>query len=258
MLSLDAKRPPVRQLTPADLARIVSLERDVRSGCPADFLRPRSESELAGYLDGTRGIAYGIAKGGVLAASALLTLPNPAEPGESLAEGIAKRAVIIAAGLRERISEEDWARGTSFLENAMVRREARGQGYHRALLAARLAHAAAAGMRWVFAGVHLGNAASWRNLLAHRMAIVVTRPDPRHPMIGLLRALGAPALASDAGDRLTVAAQEPSQHQAALMRGYVGTSLGPNGIVYEKLLPAPSRADAGSGRAGELRHGIVP
>jgi GNAT superfamily N-acetyltransferase len=258
MLSFCARRPPVRQLAPADLAGLVALQEAVHADCPPGFLQPRSEAELIGHLDGTRGVAYGIAKGGALAATALLTLPNPAEAGESLEAEIARRGVTIAAGLRERVGQEDWARATGFLGHAMVRRDARGRGYQRALFTALLAHAAAANLRWVFSGVHLANAASWRNLLALGMAIVVVRPDPGHPMIGLIRAVGAPALASDAGDRLTVAAHEPSQHQVALMSGYVGRSIGATGIVYEKILPGVLSSDSPLRRSVGMHRGIVP
>jgi hypothetical protein len=238
-----AEMPRVRQLASADLPAIVELQQSVLADLPAGFLRPRTANELAGYLDGTRGAAFGIEDGAGLAATGLVTLPSASEPGETLATEIARRGVVYSAGMRERISDEDWMRGTCFLGNDMVRRAARGRGYQRALITARLAHAAAADMRWAFSGVHLGNAASWRNLLAHGMAIIVVRFDPRHPVIGLIRAVSAPSIATDASDRLAVAAHEPSQHEAAVKAGYVGVRRGANGaVVYEKLLPSVARA----------------
>jgi hypothetical protein len=257
-MSIAATPPRARQLAPADLNGLLDLQQAVAADLPAGFLRPRSASELAGYLDGTRGVAYGISDGGALAATALLTLPSAAEPGESLEAEIAKRGVVFSMRLRERISARDWTRATCFLENAMVRREARGRGYQRALLTARLAHAASLDMRWAFAGVHLHNAVSWRNLLAHGMAIVVVRVDPQHPMIGLIRSFDASAVATDPSDRLSVAAHEPSQHQAALLDGYIGVGIGADGgVIYQKLLPAVARsAPPARQGAGEPRHSV--
>ena len=241
-MSIADKPPRARQLTPADLGAILVLQQSVLADLPPGFVRPRTERDWASYLDGTRGVAYGISAGAALAAASLLALPTAAEPGPSLDAEIATRGVVLSAGLRQRISDEDWTRATCFLGNAMVRREARGRGYQRALIEARLAHAAAAAMRWAFSGVHFGNAVSWRNLLAHGMAIAVVRGDPRHPMLGLIRGYDASAVVTDAGDRIAVAPHEPSRHQAALQDGYIGVRVAADGdVIYEKLLPAGTR-----------------
>jgi hypothetical protein len=233
----DAPRP--RRLAPADLPAILALQQAVLADLPAGFVRVRSAAEWAGFLDGTRGVVYGIAGAGALSAAALMMLPSAEAPGEPLEDEIAKRGVVFSRGLRARISERDWSRATGFLGNAMVRPEARRRGHQRALIAARLAHAAAAGMRWIFSGVHLHNGTSWRNLLAQGLAIAALRADPRHPLLGLIRGIDPLAVATDAGDRRRFAAHETSQHEAALVEGYLGVGTTPAGsVVYERLLPA--------------------
>jgi GNAT superfamily N-acetyltransferase len=255
-MSISASLPRVRQLTRADLSGILELQQAVAADLPAGFQRPRTASELEAYLDGRRGVAYGIGEGGALTASSLLTLPRADAPAETLDAEIARRGVVFSKGLRERISELDWARATCFLENDMVRREARGRGYQRALVTARLAYAASLNMRWAFAGVHLRNAVSWRNLLAHGMAVVVLRFDPRHPVIGLIRSFDAVAIATDPSDQLSVAAHEPSQHQAALLDGYIGVATAADGgVLYQKVLPSVARVSPAAPRPAE-RFGV--
>jgi GNAT superfamily N-acetyltransferase len=241
----STEAPHLRTLTLADLNEVLQLQQLAIAGLPAGFVRPRSAPDLAGFLEGRLGAAVGILERDALVAMSLLILPDGKTPTESLDAEIEKRGVSIAAGLRARLSEEDWGFSTCFLANALVHPAARGRGYQRLMIAARLKHAAAARMKWAFAGVHLENAASWRNLLAHEMAAVMVSPDPRHPLIGLLRGFGSAALATDARASISVCAADAAQHQAALQRGYIGTHLGPDGaVIYRKLVSAASAVPA--------------
>ena len=220
---MTAAPPPVRRLTVADLAAVVELQAAVADGLPPGFLWPRTERELSHYLDGTLGVAYGIAEGGALLAASLLRVPDGGHP---------------LPGPRFRhVPEADWARHACFLANTMVLPAARGRGHQRALVGARLAHAASAGMRWMCAGVALRNSVSWANLLVKGLAIADIRCDLGYPIIGLLRAVGAPELASDPNDQVVVGAHDHVRHQAALQAGYLGTCLAPGGaVIYRRML----------------------
>lgn len=130
--------PHLRTLTLADLNEVLQLQQIVLSKTPPDYVRPRSPRELAGFLEGRQGAAVGILEHDALVAMSLLILPDGKTPTESLDAGIEKRGVSIAAGLRARLSEEDWGFSTAFLSNALVHPAARGRGYHRSMLGARL------------------------------------------------------------------------------------------------------------------------
>jgi GNAT superfamily N-acetyltransferase len=217
--------PLVRQLTVADLAAAVELQALITAGLPAGFIWPRTDRELGAYLDGTLGVAYGITEGDVLLAVSLLRVPDSDHP---------------LVGPRFRlVPEEDWPRHACFLANTMVVPAARGRGYQRTLVGARLAHAASAGMRWMCAGVALRNTISCTNLLAEGLAIADIRCDLGHPIVGLLRPIDAPELTSDPDDRVLVRAHDHVQHQAALQAGYIGVRLAPGGaVVYQRLSTA--------------------
>lgn len=237
--------PRLRRLAAEDLAAIVELQRAVCAGSAARFIAPKDEAELARFLDGTLGAAYGVAEAASVVATALLRLPGAGPSAPSLKEALASPGVVMASGLPERIAEGDWARRTAFLENAMVLSAARGRGYQRALLDARLAHVRRAGMRWVFAGVNFWNTISWSNLLRRGLAIGGIRFDRAEPILGMLHALDAAALASAAGDRISVKYDDVSEHRAALERGYVGVLAGARGdVIYQRLSPAPARGSA--------------
>jgi GNAT superfamily N-acetyltransferase len=242
----DPATPRLRRLDAEDLAAVVELQQAACAGVPPGFVHAKREAELAGFLDGSLGAAYGIAEGATLAAMALLRLPGAARPGPGLREALASPDMVVARGLPERIAEEDWALRTAFLENAMVLPAARGRGHQGALLDARLAHAAAAGMRWIFAGIHFRNAISRSNLLRRGLAIGGIRFDRAEPVLGMLRALDPVALACEPADTITVKGDDPAQHRAALARGYIGVRDAAQGaVVYRKLAPArPSSARA--------------
>jgi hypothetical protein len=229
-VQLASGLPRLRQLTPADLARMVELQAAVTAGLPAGFIRPKTARDLASFVDGTLGVAYGIVEGAALSAVSLLRLPSGHHPHKSRPFPL--------------VPEEDWPLSACFLESTMVAPVARGRGYQRALVDARLSHAASVGMRWVCAGVHLQNAVSWANLLSRGMAIAGIRLDLGYPLLGLLRALAGPALSSDPCDRITVCAQDHAQHQLALQAGYIGVHLTPDGAVtYRKLLGQAAASD---------------
>jgi GNAT superfamily N-acetyltransferase len=223
----------VKQLATADLADVVDLQAEVTAGLPAGFVWAKDEDRLRGYLDGRLGAAYGIVEGAALVAMALLRLPDPAHPNP---------------GPRLRlVPEEDWPLRACFLENAMVRPAARGRGHQRALIEARLAHAASTGTRWACTGVRLRNAASWANLLAKGMVIADSRLDLGPPILGLLVPLQDPkALALDANDRRSVDARDHAGHRRALEAGYVGVRASADraAVTYQRL--RPSRASKGS------------
>lgn len=235
-MSTSADSPVVRPLTVADLTDIVELQKTVAPRLPAGFVRFKSESELRLYLDGTLGVAYGVVEGAALVAMSLLRIPDEKHPNEGLRFALASPGVVVAAGLGEIMAEEDWALYTCFLENAMVLPEARGRGYQRALLDARLAHAVSAKMRWICAGAHLQNSVSWTNLLAKGMAIAGMRFDAGYPIVGLLRSFDKLTLAAEPSDRVSVSAHDHSQHQAALRNGYIGLGLASDGaVIYRRL-----------------------
>lgn len=219
-----ADPPAARLLAPADLADLVGLQAAVAAGLPAGFLYPRTEGELRAYLDGTRGAAYGIGEAGALVAASLLRVPDEGRPN---------------GGPRFRlVPEEDWPLRACFLQNAMVLPEARGRGYQRALLGARLAHAASAGMGWACAGIDLRNQVSWANLLAGGMVIADIRLDLGHPVIGLLGPLGRVLPSSDPTSRRSVSPRDDVQHRRVLRDGYVGVRLAPDGsVTYQQLPP---------------------
>ena len=221
-MSTTANSPFARQLTVADLPAMSALQETITAGLPVGFVRSKTESEVRAYLDGTHGVAYGIVEGRALLAISLLRIPDENHPNAGLPFPL--------------VPEEDWSLCACFLENTMVLPAARGRGYHRILLRARLSHAASAKMRWICAGVHLQNSVSWTNLLAKGMAITGIRFDPGYPIIGLLRSCDAPGLTSDSSDQLSVRAQDPSQHQAALQDGYIGVRFASDGaVIYQRL-----------------------
>jgi hypothetical protein len=221
-MSITADSRIVRQLTLADLPAMVALREAVNAKLPAGFISSKIESEVRAYLDGTHGVAYGIVEGGALLAVSLLRVPDENHPNAGLPFPL--------------VPEEDWSRWACFLENTMVLPAARGRGYHRILLDARLCHAASAAMRWICAGIHLQNSLSWANLLARGMAIAGIRCDLDYPIIRLLSSCDAVALTSDSSDQVSISAQDPSQHQAALQDGYIGVRLASDGaVIYQRL-----------------------
>jgi hypothetical protein len=222
-MSITGDSPFVRQLAVADLPAMAALREAVSAKLPVGFIRPKTESEMRGYLDGTRGVAYGIVDGDALLAISLLRIPDEKHPNAGVPLPL--------------VPAKDWSVWTCFLENTMVLPAARGRGYHRILLHARLAHAASAQMRWICAGVHLQNSVSWANLLCKGMAIAGIRFDLGYPIIGLLSSFDALALASDLSDQISIRLHDPYQHQAALQAGYIGVRLASDGaVIYQRLL----------------------
>ncbi len=60
-MSITVDPPLVRQLTSADLTDIIQLQETVTRA--PGRLYPLQDRELCAYLDGTLGVAYGIAEG---------------------------------------------------------------------------------------------------------------------------------------------------------------------------------------------------
>ena len=221
----------MRQLTIADLPEALELQAAVGNGLPEGFIRLKSEGELRAYLDGTLGVAYGIVERAALIAVGLLRIPDERHPN--------------TGPLFPGVAEADWPLFACLLESAMVRPAARGRGYQRTLIDARLLHAASSEMRWACAGAALQNAPSWTNLLARGMVIAGMRFDPGYPVLGLLRSLDPLRLATDPDDRVTVRADDPARHHAALLGGYVGVRLAAGGtVIYQRLLSPDARGKA--------------
>jgi len=220
-----AETPLLRKLNNADLREILAIQEAVLPDLPEGFIFPKDEAQLCTYLDGTRGVAFGIAQGGTLAAISLLRLPSAAEPNPATPFPF------------PLVPEADWPRHASFVEYTLVRPEARGRGYHGALWEVRVSHAAGAGMRWLCAGVALENVVSWGNLLAKGMAVVGMRTDLGYPLIGLLKPLRRPPLRGNPRESVEVPLRETSRHRALLGAGYIGvqrTSAG--NLIYQRLI----------------------
>jgi GNAT superfamily N-acetyltransferase len=227
VMSAPVPTPVGRQLRSQDLRDILALEDEIAKGLPQGYIREKTPDELRGFLDGTRGAAYGIFEESKLQATSLLRLPSPAHPNTQLTPF-------------PRVPREDWPLSAAFLENMVVHPRARGRGYQRLLIDACLKHARAVRMKWVCSGVHLKNQVSWANLLIKGMAIVGIRFDPGYPVIGLLKAINAPELVSDPRCQMIVPAQDADAHNAALTDGYVGARLATDGSVVYQRLPESS------------------
>lgn len=218
-----------RQLTATDLPKVVELQKTVTAALPAGYVMPRTESELVRYMTGMLGVAYGVFEGHTLVASALLRIPSVTHPNDPLMPF-------------PIVPEEDWTLRAGGLANTMVLPATRGRGYQRVLVEARVSHAKSAGMRWIYAGIHLRNSVSWSNLISTGMAIVGMRTDFGYPLIGLLCKADGRPLAFDKGDRMLVEEHETSQHQGALDAGYVGVRTDSRGLVLYCRLRAPDDA----------------
>jgi hypothetical protein len=212
----------VRQLRSADLADVLEVQRSA-ADAPANFLLPKSEAELCGFLDGSRGVACGVIEAGRLVAVSLLQVPSAGRPNG----GGVPFPLVPAA---------DWPLYACFLQNTIVRPEARGRGHQRTLFDARLAHAQLARMKWVCAGVHLENRASWANLLARGMVVGGVRFDPGYPILGLARSFDPRALRTDAADTREVDAGDGKAIEAATRAGYVGVRLEGDALVFARRL----------------------
>lgn len=224
-MNSTAHSPCPRRLTPDDLPDLIELHKAVSAGLPAGFIQSRTEDELRAYLDGQRGVAYGIVEGKALVAMSLLLLPGAGHTPNGPPF--------------PRVPQQDWPGRACFLEGAMVLAAARGRGYQRKLLDVRLVHAASARMRWACAAARLENRVSWANLLAGGMAIVGLRSDAGYPLLGLLRPLGASAWQTDADDRIPVGALDAAGHRAASQNGYIGVRLSGHGsVIYQRLITA--------------------
>jgi GNAT superfamily N-acetyltransferase len=222
-MNIAVRAPVVRQLAMPDMLDVFDLEGSVAALAPQGFIRPKDDGEVHGYLDGTLGAAYGVVDGMGLSAVSLLRLPSEAHANGGLTPF-------------PRVPAEHWQHHVAFSENTMVRRAARGRGYQRMLLDARIDHAERAGMKWVCSGVHLDNVVSWSNLMAKGMAIVGIRVDYGYPVIGLLKGFQPGALASDPTDHVLVSLADAKRHEAVLDAGYVGVQPIGDTVVYQRLL----------------------
>jgi GNAT superfamily N-acetyltransferase len=214
--------PHVTRLGPEHLDAMTRLQDAVTRDLPEGYIRPKTPDDLAGYADGRLGAAFGIVADDALLAMSLLLIPSEERPNPGTIPV-------------PRVPAEDWPLHACFLANTMVLPDARGRGYQRALIEARFVHAAHASMKWVCAGVHLANTASWRNLLARGMTIVGLRLDFGYPVIGLIASLGEPLPVRETAGQMTVGALDHTRHEFALKHGYVGVRIAPDGgVVYRR------------------------
>lgn len=225
---MDGDAIQVRRLVVADLPDVLALQGAVLAELPAGFVRAKAEAELWSYLDGSRGVAYGVRGGARLLATSLLRVPLSAHPN--------------AGAPFPLVPASEWPCHAAFLENAMVLPAARGRGYQRALFEMRRVHAASVGMRWLCGGVWLDNRASWTNLLRSGMVIAGIRFDRGGPVIGCLRSCDG-TLPSVTPEERLVDVHDAARHDAALRDGWVG--VGPvraGRVVYRRLRDAAGRA----------------
>jgi hypothetical protein len=211
-----------RLLTAADLLAAIALQRHVESDLPAGFIRGKTEAELAAYLGGAAGVAYGICSGDTLLAIGLLRLPDRQHP--------------LSGECFPFVPETDWPLRAAMLEHAMVLPSARRSGYQQALICARIAHAKrCAGVRWICAGVQLANAASWRNLMRSGMVLVKSRTQAGRTLLALLMSLDDAVLHTRPSDQRWVIEQDAKGHAAALGAGYFGVRPGLGGtVIYQR------------------------
>lgn len=212
----------LRRLGPADLPALLALQRAATEDLPAGFFRINDDAALGPYLNGAHGVACGIIEAGTLCAAALLRVPDATHPNPE-----SKPRFPI-------VPDADWPCHAAFLESAMVHPEARGRGYQRSLLKARIAHAGAAGMRWACSGANLRNQVSWANLLRCGFVLGGLIEREGRIVIGLARALGPKPIATDRRDRALVPAQDAALHTAALRAGFVGVRIAGSTVIYQR------------------------
>lgn len=222
----------VVRLNQADLPTLLRLIAEEAASLPPDFLQARGEPELLGYLDGSRGQAFGVFEGQALQAMALLRLPAKGDFAGSPAFPL--------------VPTPDWPQGTAFLESTLVRRWARGHGLQRRLIKARAIAAEAAGRRWLCTGVHPENVVSWRNLMRSGLLLVGCRPEPAPARFGFLRPLNGASLPLRPGTVRRVHGDNLKDLQSALAVGLIGAALEPDGSL---LFRASARAELSAVRA---------
>lgn len=108
------RQPQVDRLGPADLAELVALYDAVAAGLPRGQMRPRDAANLAPYLGGAEGAAFGIREDGRLVAAALLGQP--------------RQRAGVALPRFPGIPAADWPAKVAFAESAVVLPAARGRG----------------------------------------------------------------------------------------------------------------------------------
>lgn len=217
-----ALRPTVRLLRAGDAARLQRLHADSAGSFPAYWMRSRSAAELAGYLDGTRGLAFGVIEQDQLLSVGLLRLPSPTQPN--------------SGDPFPRIPAADWRLDTAVLDGALVHPAARGLGYQRVIIERGRAVVADLGLRWLAAGVHLANVASWRNLLRHGFAITGTRQQETGTFLTLLTGGDGGRLATDEARSVRVRIDDAQGIALHLAEGYAGVALDHHHLVCSRLV----------------------
>jgi GNAT superfamily N-acetyltransferase len=223
--AIDDTQSP-RKLEASNIDAILALQHKVNIDLPVGFVRFKDELELLAYLDGKLGAAFGIFNEGELTAMALARIPSVKHPHQ-------------LEPLPRILPKEDWPLHTAICESAMVAPEARGRGYQRMLLDARIAYAKSVGMRWIGGGSRLDNVISWRNMLMNGMTLVGVRIHQGQAFMGLLQSIEKKdALATSFADFRLVSAEDADEHLRALEAGYVGTAMTPFGaVIYQRCLP---------------------
>jgi hypothetical protein len=216
--------PLIQRLMPADLEAVLQLYAEEAPGVPPDHLDPRSAEELAGYLDGSTGRAFGVRDGRRIDAVGLLRLPE--------ATAFAGQPPF------PYVPPADWPQLSAFAESTLVRSAARGRGHQRALIKARTVAAEAAGRRWLCAAAHPENRTSWVNLLKSGFVLVGFRQEPQL-RLGFLRPLGGASLALRPETQRRIELADRDGHAGALAEGLVGVALGSDGTLLYRLPVRP-------------------
>lgn len=223
----EGKLASPRLLRADDLDAILALQDDVMRLGPADRVRMRNAAVLGRYLDASRGLAFGIdaAPGArALDAVGLLHLPSAVmpnnEPGMPL------------------VPVADWPLDSALLMGGMVRPARRGRGLQRLLIDCRRRAALAVGMRWVCAGVVLGQVASISNLMRSGFVITGIRDEAVGPVLALVSSASGRSVATAADRRASVGLADARSIARLLADGHAGVCVASGALQFERLIPS--------------------
>lgn len=218
----------LRTLRRPDLAQVLRLQQAVLPTVPSGHMRLRGPEELASYLDGSAGLAFGVVEGDALVALTLLRVPGARRPS--------------AGAPYPRVPPADWPLETAMVEGMLVHPAARGRGHQRALVVRCREAAATIGMRWLCAAVHAANLISLRNLLRVGFAATGVRQVAPGPMLALLMAADGAPLATDPDDVAHCELHDLDALQACFAQGYTGLAMAGPRLRCARLVLSASPA----------------
>jgi GNAT superfamily N-acetyltransferase len=231
---LDARATNVREFTVLrtlrrpDLAQALRLQQAVLPTVAPGHMRLRGPDELAGYLDGSAGLGFGVIERDTLVAMTLLRVPSARRPS--------------AGAPYPRVPPADWPLDTAMVEGVLVHPAARGRGHQRALVGRCRDAAAAISMRWLCAAVHAANDISLRNMLRVGFAVTGVRQITPGPMLALLMSAAGVPLATDPDDQMQCALDDVDALQACFAQGYTGLALAGERLTCAQLVLSASPA----------------